>query len=116
MQSQRPLEPQDGRSRRATLYANFQFIHLRPSRRCTQIPSLLQVHYSIMNGGSNISSAGHSAQRTTVHIDQRYQGARIGWVTIDNQRKLNTLNSALMEEFIAAMEALRDDASLRAVV
>ncbi len=69
-----------------------------------------------MNGGSNISSAGHSAQRTTVHIDQRYQGARIGWVTIDNQRKLNTLNSALMEEFIAAMEALRDDASLRAVV
>ncbi|HEV2688710.1 MAG TPA: enoyl-CoA hydratase [Bryobacteraceae bacterium] len=38
------------------------------------------------------------------------------YVTIANERKLNTLHSALMEEFIAAIQGLAGDESLRAVV
>ncbi|HEV2688676.1 MAG TPA: enoyl-CoA hydratase-related protein, partial [Bryobacteraceae bacterium] len=38
------------------------------------------------------------------------------YVTIANERKLNTLHSALMEEFIAAIQELAGDESLRAVV
>ena len=37
-------------------------------------------------------------------------------VTIDNQRKLNTLNGELMDEFVLAIEALASDDELRAVV
>ena len=48
-------------------------------------------------------------------MEQR-EDARIAYVSIDNQRKLNTLNSALMEEFIQAVHALGADESLRAVV
>lgn len=40
----------------------------------------------------------------------------VAYVTIANERKLNTLNSALMEEFIAAIQGLAADESLRAVV
>lgn len=38
------------------------------------------------------------------------------YVTIANERKLNTLNSPLMEDFIEAIQALAGDESLRAVV
>jgi len=69
-----------------------------------------------MNGGSNISTTDQSARRISVRIDQRDGGERIGHVTIDNQRKLNTLNSSLMQEFVSAVEALGGDAMLRAVV
>ncbi len=54
-----------------------------------------------MNVGSNISTPGQSAQRIGVRIDQRGENARIAYVTIENQRKLNTLNSSLMQEFVS---------------
>jgi len=40
----------------------------------------------------------------------------IAFVTIHNERKLNTLNSALMEEFALAVEGLARDETLRATV
>jgi len=40
----------------------------------------------------------------------------IAFVTIHNERKLNTLNSALMEEFALAVGGLARDETLRAVV
>ncbi len=69
-----------------------------------------------MNVGSNISTPGQSAQRIGVRIDQRDENARIAYVTIDNPRKLNTLNRSLMQEFVSAIVALGDDEMLRAVV
>ena len=49
-------------------------------------------------------------------IDERGSGAHIAYVTVHNEQKLNTLNSALMDEFVAALEKLSGDAALRAVV
>jgi enoyl-CoA hydratase/carnithine racemase len=69
-----------------------------------------------MNVGSNISTPGQSAQRIGVRIDQRDGGERIAHVSIENQRKLNTLNNSLMQEFVGAIEALGGDEMLRAVV
>jgi len=40
----------------------------------------------------------------------------VAFVTIHNERKLNTLNSALMEDFAAAIEGLARDETLRAAV
>ena len=40
----------------------------------------------------------------------------VAYVTISNERKLNTLTSALMEQFIEAIEGLAVDESLRAAV
>jgi enoyl-CoA hydratase len=51
-----------------------------------------------------------------VRIDRRHDGGRIAWVMIQNEAKLNTLNSSLMEDFAAALEALASDETLRAVV
>jgi enoyl-CoA hydratase/carnithine racemase len=50
-----------------------------------------------------------------VRLEQR-PGGLIAWVTIDNQAKLNTLNSDLMGRFVEAMGALAAHAELRAVV
>jgi enoyl-CoA hydratase/carnithine racemase len=50
-----------------------------------------------------------------VRIETRGQGT-VAFVTLDNQRKLNTLNRALMAEFVAAVVALSADETLRAVV
>ena len=51
-----------------------------------------------------------------VRIDDRGSATRVAYVTVSNDRKLNTLNSALMEEFIAAIAGLAGDENLRAVV
>ena len=51
-----------------------------------------------------------------VDIEQRAPGARVARVTINHAAKLNTLNSALMADFVAAIEALGRDDTLRAVV
>src|SRR5689334_13296387 len=48
-------------------------------------------------------------------IEQRDE-ARIARVTIDHARRLNTMNRALMEEFVAELEGLAKDDELRAVV
>ncbi len=53
--------------------------------------------------------------RVDVRIESREQGT-VAFVTLDNQRKLNTLNRALMAEFVAAVAALSADDALRAVV
>ena len=51
--------------------------------------------------------------RIDVGLDR---GRGIAYVTVHNERKLNTLNSALMEELTAAIEGLAGDETLRAVV
>jgi len=52
----------------------------------------------------------------SVRADQRRDGSWIAWVTIQNEAKLNTLNSALMQDFMDAFERLAGDEALRAVV
>ncbi len=55
---------------------------------------------------------------SAVHVraDQRRDGFWIAWVTIQNEAKLNTLNSVLMRDFVDAIKRLADDETLRAVV
>ncbi len=48
-----------------------------------------------------------------VHLDERDGGSRIATITINNARKLNTLNSALMKAFAAICEDLAHDQALR---
>jgi enoyl-CoA hydratase/carnithine racemase len=50
-----------------------------------------------------------------VRLDTR-AGGTIAYLTVDNRAKLNTLDRALMTEFIAAVEALAPRADLRALV
>jgi enoyl-CoA hydratase len=50
-----------------------------------------------------------------LRLDKREQGT-VAFVTLDNQKKLNTLNRALMTEFIAAVVSLSHLDDLRAVV
>jgi len=57
---------------------------------------------------------GSSQVRT--RFEEPAPEARIGYVTIDNARKLNTLNSPLMQDLISCMRSLGSDARLRAVV
>jgi enoyl-CoA hydratase/carnithine racemase len=59
--------------------------------------------------------AGRDGTRVDVQLDQREQGT-VAFVTLDNQSKLNTLNRALMTEFIAAIVSLSHADNLRAVV
>ena len=54
--------------------------------------------------------------RVIVRIEDREAGARVAHVVINNARKLNTLNSPLMADFVAAFETLSHDAALRCVV
>jgi enoyl-CoA hydratase len=57
-----------------------------------------------------------SEPRVITRIETREAGARVATVTINNAHKLNTLNSALMADFVAAFEALAHDEALRCVV
>ena len=50
-----------------------------------------------------------------LEIDER-AGGKIGFVTIDNAAKLNALNTAVMEEFVTAVEACAANPEVRAVV
>lgn len=59
--------------------------------------------------------AEHDEPRVDVRLDRREQGT-VAFVTLDNQKKLNTLNRALMTEFIAAVVSLAHIDDLRAVV
>jgi len=54
--------------------------------------------------------------RVDVRIETGDSGSHVARVTIDNQRKLNTLNSSLMDDFVRAIEELAGDDELRAVV
>jgi enoyl-CoA hydratase/carnithine racemase len=56
-----------------------------------------------------------SGVRVEVRIDMR-AGGTIAYLTIDNRTKLNTLDRALMNEFIAAVDTLSPREDLRALV
>jgi len=56
-----------------------------------------------------------SGRQIEVRLDERPQGL-VATVVIENARRLNTLNSALMAEFIDAMAALAENGALRALV
>jgi enoyl-CoA hydratase len=51
----------------------------------------------------------------TLHTEARARG-RVAFVAIDNQRKLNSLSSEVMAEFVATFHGLAADPELRAVV
>ena len=51
-----------------------------------------------------------------MRIDEREGEGRIAQVAIHNPRKLNTLNSRLMKNFVATIEGVAGDETLRAVV
>lgn len=51
-----------------------------------------------------------------VKIQARDSGARIAYITVCNERKLNTLTSGLMNEFAAAIHHIAEDAALQAAV
>lgn len=55
-------------------------------------------------------------QAIRMRIEERAGGARIAHVTIDNARRLNSLNGALMNEFVASIEGLATVDGLRAAV
>jgi enoyl-CoA hydratase/carnithine racemase len=55
-------------------------------------------------------------RRVVVRLDQREGGASIAHVIVNNAGKLNTLNTPLMDDFIAAFRGLAEDSALRAVV
>src|SRR5579863_8805472 len=48
--------------------------------------------------------------------EERPEGGHVARVTIDNARKLNTLNRALMVEIVETIERLEADAALRLVI
>jgi enoyl-CoA hydratase len=51
-----------------------------------------------------------------VEMRERPETGRVAWITLANERKLNTLNAALMRRFAAAMAEISADSALRAVV
>lgn len=53
--------------------------------------------------------------RLDLRIDRR-DGGSVAYLTLDHQKKLNTLDRALMQEFIAAVEPLGGNDDLRALV
>jgi enoyl-CoA hydratase/carnithine racemase len=59
--------------------------------------------------------AERDGPRVDLRLDKRERGT-VAFVTLDNQAKLNTLNRALMTEFIAAVVSLSHIDELRAVV
>lgn len=56
-----------------------------------------------------------AASRVDLRLDQR-AGGKVAYLTIDNRAKLNTLDRALMIEFIDTVEALAARDDLRALV
>src|SRR5579883_191543 len=62
------------------------------------------------------ASAGETPPRVSVVVQDIGEHARVARIAVDNQSKLNTLNSALMEQFVAAVEPLGEDDLLRAVI
>ena len=56
-----------------------------------------------------------SEARVDVRLDQR-QGGSVGYLTLDNRKKLNTFDRALMTQFIAAAGTLSKHDDLRALV
>jgi enoyl-CoA hydratase/carnithine racemase len=57
-------------------------------------------------------------QSPAVHIrlEVREGGARIAFITLDDERRLNAMSASLMSQFVAMMDDLSRDEALRAVV
>jgi len=51
-----------------------------------------------------------------ISFDERSDGSRIGRVAVDNQRRLNCLNSSIVVTLRQAFEAMASERDLRAVV
>ena len=60
-------------------------------------------------------SAGAAKSQIALRRDERPQGA-VAYLTIDNPRRLNAMNAALMDAFTATITELAADERLRAVV
>jgi enoyl-CoA hydratase len=77
---------------------------------------LVAVHGPVWDGVSHgaIGEGAAMTERTWVNVRQDARGVAV--VTIDNPAKLNTLNTRVMTELVAAVERLGGGASLRAVV
>ncbi len=58
---------------------------------------------------------GSSQHQIMLRRDQRERGS-VAYLTINNARRLNAMNSAMMDAFIATMNELATEADLRAVV
>jgi len=58
---------------------------------------------------------GTPAPRVDLRLDPR-AGGMVGYLTVDNRTKLNTLDRALMSEFVEKVEALQAYDALRALV
>lgn len=69
-----------------------------------------------MHESSSNLQAEKPAMPVVVSREERPEGGHLACVTIDNARKLNTLNRALMIEIVETVEALEADAELRLVV
>ncbi|MFZ3236369.1 MAG: enoyl-CoA hydratase [Stellaceae bacterium] len=54
--------------------------------------------------------------RFLVEYDERPDGGRVARLTIDNRQKLNSLNSALMEEIVATMAGVAANPELRLAI
>jgi len=53
--------------------------------------------------------------RVDLRLDERV-GGTVAFLTVDNRAKLNTLDRALMREFVGAVDGLAENESLRALV
>ena len=66
-----------------------------------------------------LAKAQDQAAATEPAIRVRFDirsGGRVAFVTLDNARRLNVMNAALMDAFVDAMATLAQDEALRAVV
>ena len=59
--------------------------------------------------------ADDAASRIGLRIEPR-EGGSVAYLTLDNRQKLNTLDAALMVEFVEKVEALTEREDLRALI
>jgi enoyl-CoA hydratase len=62
------------------------------------------------------SSMPSPAEKIELRFQDRAAGARVGWVTVDNEARRNALTSSLMAELVDIFMMLAKEAALRAVV
>ncbi len=62
------------------------------------------------------AGSGISENRLRIAYEERPEGGRIALLTIDNARKLNSLNSALMRDIVETMAGIAPDPGLRLAI
>jgi enoyl-CoA hydratase len=83
----------------------------RRNRRARTIADGERIHKS-----EKSAMAQAEQQNVLVRVDEREGGSQIAYLTINNARKLNSLNSALMRDVVAICADLARRQALRAVV